>query len=119
MPKRSARRRSARRCGSSRARARRLRPRWRSVRDLLVRQRTQLINALRVHLTEFGYIVRQGAGHVSKLIEIVDDSTSGMPAEARLELAVIAESLQALHEQIALLDRGIASRAKADPWRSG
>ena len=39
-------------------------------RDLLVRQRTQLINALRGHLTEFGYIVRQGVGHVAKLVEI-------------------------------------------------
>jgi transposase len=29
-------------------------------RDLLVRQRTQLINALRGHLMEFGFIVRQG-----------------------------------------------------------
>ena len=33
-------------------------------RDLLVRQRTQLINALRGHLAEFGFIVRQGPGHV-------------------------------------------------------
>lgn len=39
-------------------------------RDLLVRQRTQLINALRGHLTEFGYIMRQGAGHVTKLIDM-------------------------------------------------
>ena len=29
-------------------------------RDLLVRQRTQLINALRGHLAEFGFVVRQG-----------------------------------------------------------
>ena len=36
-------------------------------RDLLVRQRTQLINVLRGHLTEFGYIVRRGVGHVGKL----------------------------------------------------
>jgi transposase len=40
-------------------------------RDLLVRQRTQLINALRGHLAEFGYVVRQGVGHVDKLIELV------------------------------------------------
>ena len=40
-------------------------------RDLLVRQRTQLINALRGHLTEFGYVVRQGVGHVGKLVAIV------------------------------------------------
>ena len=45
-------------------------------RDLLVRQRTQLINALRGHLTEFGYIVRQGVGHVGKLAEIVRDPAS-------------------------------------------
>lgn len=80
-------------------------------RDLLVRQRTQLINALRGHLTEFGYIVRQGVGHVAKLVEIVGDPTTDVPSEARPVLAVIAESLQALQSQIALLDREIASRA--------
>src|SRR6202008_4277573 len=37
------------------------------------------------------------------------------PTEARPILAVIAESLQALQSRIALLDREIASRAKADP----
>ena len=31
-------------------------------RDLLVRQRTQLINALRGHLAEFGFVVRPGRG---------------------------------------------------------
>ena len=84
-------------------------------RDLLVRQRTQLINALRGHLTEFGYIVRQGVGQVSKLVEIIGDPGSDIPTEARPVLAVIAESLQALQSQIALLDREIAARAKADP----
>jgi transposase len=84
-------------------------------RDLLVRQRTQLINALRGHLTEFGYIVRQGVGHVGKLVEIIGDPASDIPAEARPVLAIVAESLQALQSQIALLDREIATRAKADP----
>jgi transposase len=84
-------------------------------RDLLVRQRTQLINALRGHLMEFGYVVRQGVGHVGKLVDIVNDPTSDIPTEARPVLAVIAESLQALQSQIAVLDREIASRAKADP----
>lgn len=84
-------------------------------RDLLVRQRTQLINALRGHLMEFGYVVRQGVGHVGKLVDIVNDSASDIPTEARPILAVIAESLQALQSRIAFLDREIASRAKADP----
>ncbi len=83
-------------------------------RDLLVRQRTQLINALRGHLTEFGYVVRQGVGHVGKLVAIVRDPTSDVPAEARPVLAIIAGSLEALQAQIALLDREIAQRAKDD-----
>lgn len=83
-------------------------------RDLLVRQRTQLINAMRGHLTEFGYIVRQGVGHVSKLVELIGDPASDIPAGARPVLVVIAQSLQALQAQIALLDREIASRARAD-----
>ena len=84
-------------------------------RDLLVRQRTQLINALRGHLTEFGYIVCQGVGHVGRLIEMVGNPTSDIPPQARPVLAVIAQGLETLQTQIALLDREIASRAKADP----
>lgn len=84
-------------------------------RDLLVRQRTQLINALRGHLAEFGFVVRQGVGHVVKLVEIVGDPTSDIPREARPVLAIMAQSLQALQAQIVLLDREIAARAKADP----
>lgn len=57
-------------------------------RDLLVRQRTQLINALRGHLTKFGNIVRLGVGHVSKLIEVVGDPTSDIPNQARPVLPV-------------------------------
>jgi transposase len=84
-------------------------------RDLLVRQRTQLINALRGHLAEFGFIVRQGPGHVGKLVDLVFDPSSELPAEARPVLAVLAESLQAIQARIAVLDRDIAARAKTDP----
>jgi transposase len=84
-------------------------------RDLLVRQRTQLINALRGHLAEFGFVVRQGPGHVSKLVDLVCDPSSELPAEARPVLAMIADSLQAIQVKILVLDREIAARAKADP----
>ena len=83
-------------------------------RDLLVRQRTQLINALRGHLAEFGFVVRQGVGHVTKLIELVGDPTSDLPAQARSVLALLVESLEALQAKISVLDRQIAARAKAD-----
>ena len=38
-------------------------------RELLVRQRTMLINAIRGHCAEFGLIVAQGARAVPELIE--------------------------------------------------
>lgn len=48
-------------------------------RDLLVRQRTQLINGLRGQLTEYGWIVAQGPSHVAELIEVVKDPASDLP----------------------------------------
>ena len=53
------------------------------VRELLIRQRTQAINALRGHLTEFGEVVPQGAANAKRLIVIVEDASSGLPDEAR------------------------------------
>lgn len=56
-------------------------------RDLLTRQRTQSINALRGHRAELGVIAAAGARSCSKLIEIVrDDSDDRLPAMARLQI---------------------------------
>ena len=38
-------------------------------RELLVRQRTALINAIRGHCAEFGFVVSQGARRIGELIE--------------------------------------------------
>jgi transposase len=81
-------------------------------RDLLVRQRTQLINALRGHLAEFGMVVRQGAGNAPKLVELVMDPASDLPREARLVLETLAQALQLLETKIAVLDVEITKRAK-------
>jgi transposase len=40
-------------------------------RELLVRQETQLINALRAHMNELGIITGKGAGKVTNLITII------------------------------------------------
>jgi transposase len=52
-------------------------------RDLLVRQRTQCINALRGHLSEYGYVFRQGITHAATLIAHVEDPNSSLPESAR------------------------------------
>ena len=45
-------------------------------RDLLVRQRTQLINALRAHLAEIGLVAATGVDGVKALVAIVTDETN-------------------------------------------
>src|ERR1700756_3572301 len=42
-------------------------------RDLLMRQRTQLINALRAHLAELGIVAAQGDKGVTELLAIVSE----------------------------------------------
>ena len=63
------------------------------VRELLIRQRTQAINALRGHLTEFGQVVPQGAANAARLITFVEDPDSGLPADAIATLKVLVTAL--------------------------
>ena len=84
-------------------------------RDLLVRQRTQIINALRGHMAEYGYVAAKGVGHVQRLIERIEDPQGEIPPAARATLQVMVRMLRALDEQIVVLDAEIARRAKEDP----
>jgi transposase len=81
-------------------------------RDLLVRQRTQIINALRGHLAEFGIVVAKGPAHVPHLVQAVEDEAEPIPELARPILQLMIETLHRLDEQIARLDREVAQRAK-------
>ena len=83
-------------------------------RDLLVRQRTQTINAMRGHLAEFGIVAAKGLFHVAKLVAAIEDDRSGIPEMARPILRLLVEQLRSLDERVALLDRELARRAKED-----
>ncbi|TGS81051.1 IS110 family transposase [Mesorhizobium sp. M3A.F.Ca.ET.174.01.1.1] len=48
-------------------------------REQLVGQRTELVNALRAHLYEFGYVAPQGIRYLSRLEEIVEDESARVP----------------------------------------
>jgi transposase len=58
-------------------------------RDLLVRQRTQCINALRGHLTEYGWVIPKGVPHMARLIERIEDPAELLPEGARAILSVL------------------------------
>lgn len=84
------------------------------VRELLIRQRTQTINALRGHLTEFGEVFPQGAASMRRLITVIEEPGSDLPEAARATLQVLVDVLRHLDEPIAELDAEIARRARQD-----
>ena len=81
-------------------------------RDLLVKQRTQVINALRGHLAEFGIVVAKGPAHVPHLVRAVEEANEPIPEIVRPVLQMLIETLHRLDEQIAGLDQEVAQRAK-------
>jgi transposase len=83
-------------------------------RDLLVRQRTQLINALRGHMGEFGLVVPQGASQVGRLVAMVADPEAPLPDAARSALASLVCALERLEVEIRRLEAEITRRAKDD-----
>ena len=83
------------------------------VRDLLVRQRTQLVNALRAHLSELGIVAAQGIGKIATLSAMVrDESDSRIPAVARLALCEAAKQIEALDGRIERLEREVVSQVR-------
>ena len=82
-------------------------------RDLLVRQRTQLINAMRAHLAELGLVAAQGRDGLKTLIGIVTDEASRVPELARKALQALLGQLDALAQQIGEIERHIHAQHRA------
>jgi transposase len=84
-------------------------------RDLLVRQRTQTINAIRGHMTEYGWIAPKGPSWVTKLGDLIhDEANASLPQAAREMFRVMLSMLDELSHQILDLDKEIARRARED-----
>lgn len=82
------------------------------IRDLLVRQRTQTINALRGHLAEHGVIAPIGFGNVSRLSTELRICEGRLPANAVEMCKLLFRHIASLDEQVADLDRQIRHRAR-------
>ena len=83
-------------------------------RDLLVRQRTQTINALRGHLAEFGVVAPQGPAHVGRLAWALEDPDSGLPEAVRELGSVLLERIGGLDEKIGELEKKLRACASHD-----
>jgi transposase len=77
-------------------------------RQLFVRQRTSLINAIRAHLAEFGIVAGVGRNGVDKLLTLIaEGKDEHVPPEARSCLMALAGQLDLLKRQIQEADRRI------------
>ena len=84
-------------------------------REMLVAQRTQLINALRGHLAEIGVIAAQGLKNARELAQVImAEGDETIPACVRAALAPLVRQLHALDQEIARSDRIIAAMARGD-----
>jgi transposase len=85
------------------------------VRELLVGQRTQALNALRGHLAEVGVIAAQGPNHARALADLVAEGHEDIPEAVREALGPLIHQARHLDALIDDADRAIAAEAKADP----
>ena len=77
-------------------------------RDLLVRQRTMLVNALRGHMAELGVIAPQGIARVADLMAVLlGEDTTNVPALARQALRGLAAELGALDRRMKEIEGAI------------
>jgi transposase len=69
-------------------------------RDLLVRQKTMLINALRAHLAELGIVAARGPAGVNTVLEVVHTTQNNLPHAAAQALKGLADQLNSVRIEI-------------------
>jgi transposase len=83
------------------------------VRLMLNRQRTQISNAIRAHISEFGVVAPVGRLGVERLLEVVADAGDDrVPEDARLCLQMLAAQLEVVKRQILENDRRVLASAR-------
>lgn len=83
-------------------------------RDLFLRQRTQLINALRAHLAEFGRVAPKAATNIKRLKKVLEDPENGLPQIVTDIGSVYFGQIATLTEQVGKLDKQVRTEAAKD-----
>jgi transposase len=79
------------------------------VRDLLVRQRTMLINALRGHLAEFGIVTARGPAGVKAAIVELHAMQDSLPPLAKMAFHRLIDRLESVGAEISKMEREIVT----------
>lgn len=83
-------------------------------RDLLVRQRNQVINALRGHMAEYGIVAAAGLTFIKKISEALDNSND-LPLLVRELANLYLDQLGQLADKIAVIEQYVRKEARTDP----
>jgi len=85
-----------------------------SARSQLIGQRTQLINAVRGHLSELGIIAARGLLGLAELAAIVrNESDQRLPAIARTALMILVVQIETISKELTKLDSMLRKENKA------
>jgi transposase len=77
-------------------------------RDLLIRQRTQLVNMIRGQLAEFGMVLAKGIQHALKLVDRLGDGAAlDIPVPAAKVVIILAGQVRDLQVRIGILERDL------------
>jgi transposase len=83
-------------------------------RDLLIRQRSSLISAIRAHFAEFGVVVGQRMRNIDRLLTVLVEAGTAIPALARQMLAVLADQLRDVSARVAAVERELLAWHQAN-----
>jgi transposase len=85
-------------------------------RELLIKQRTMLVNALRAHLAEFGFIAAKGIHKLPELIEIVSEAPAeALPEMTRSVLSGFLDGIALINAQLDSIEKQLRVWHKANP----
>jgi transposase len=85
-------------------------------RDLLIRQRTQLINAMRGHLAELGLVAPRGREGLQQLLRAAAQAEEEqLPSDARFACEMLIAQLQEVQRRIDALEKRIHQAHRANP----
>jgi transposase len=76
-------------------------------RELLVKQRTMSVNAVRSHLAEFGIVAAKGIGRVDELLELAKGDAT-LPSATMMAVKALGRQIEELEKGIEDLEKEIA-----------
>jgi transposase len=84
-------------------------------RELLVRQRTRRVDALRGHPGELGVVAAKGITRITELLALIEDPEDHrVPSLARDVLSLLVEQLRAVDDRVTALERQLVARHRTN-----